>query len=119
MAKALSLSLIVLLLASLGAASAAELVLFETPACGWCRKWQRDVGQGYGATRAARLMPLRRVDLLRPVAPELAALGVGAVPTFVVRACGREIGRIVGYSTRAVFWERLEEIARDLPLERC
>lgn len=114
MAKAVSLPFIILAMALSGAAPAAELVMFETPSCAWCLKWQKDVGQGYGATRAARLMPLRRVDVQQPVDAPLAALGVAAIPTFVVLECGREVGRIVGYSTRAGFWRELEGIAHSL-----
>jgi hypothetical protein len=96
-----------------------ELVVFETASCVWCAKWQRDVGTGYPGTRAAQAMPLRRIDLLRPVPADVAGLSVGAMPTFVLRQCGREIGRIVGYSTPAVFWNKLGALARKLGPESC
>ncbi|MBC7905363.1 MAG: hypothetical protein H7Y60_01275 [Rhodospirillaceae bacterium] len=92
-------------------ARAAELVLYETHACAWCIKWHRDVGARYADTKAGHLLPLRRVDMFKPLPADLAAIPqIAATPTFVVVDCGREVGRVVGYSTEAVFWDELADV---------
>jgi hypothetical protein len=50
MVRRLALGLLALL-ASLNAgnagASAAELLMFDDPACVWCRRWTAEIGPGY------------------------------------------------------------------------
>jgi hypothetical protein len=98
------------------AAGSAELVMFARDGCPWCAAWEREVGAVYDRTEEGRRAPLRRVDLDRPMAPELARLGpVFYTPTFVLLACGREVGRIVGYPGEAHFWGLLAEQVARLP----
>lgn len=104
------IGLLVLALLAAFPARAAELVLFETPNCPWCIKWHRDIGARYDNTKAGHLLPLRRVDMFKPLPAEIAALPrVAAIPTFVIVECGQEVGRVVGYSTEASFWSALAD----------
>ncbi|MBC7954026.1 MAG: hypothetical protein H7Z12_19685 [Rhodospirillaceae bacterium] len=102
--------LVLAVLLSVSPAWAAELVLFETPTCPWCIKWHRDIGVRYDNTKAGHLLPLRRVDMLKPLPADIAALPhVASIPTFVIVQCGQEVGRVVGYSSEASFWRELAE----------
>lgn len=97
-----------------GAAQAAELVMYDSDDCAWCRKWHREVGGAYGRTEEGRLLPLRRVDARKPLPADLAGLDrLKYTPTFVVLACGRETGRITGYAGEDQFYGELGRIIRD------
>lgn len=103
-------------------ARAAELVMFESPVCEWCRLWDEEVGIVYGKTLESRQAPLRRVDIddprpedLRPIRPVI------YTPTFVLMEDGRETGRITGYPGEANFWSLLGEMIKklDMPTYGC
>jgi hypothetical protein len=95
-------------------AQGGELVMFQSAACPWCALWDREVGQAYGRTEEARLLKLRRVDAERDHDGGLRLTQpVDVTPTFVIAACGRELGRITGYPGDDHFWGLLgEQIAR-------
>lgn len=84
--------------------------MFVSKGCPWCAQWEAEVGRIYPRTGEAESYPLRRVDLAQP-APGDAALAatVRFTPTFVLTACGREVGRITGYPGEAHFWGLLGE----------
>jgi hypothetical protein len=88
-----------------GVARASELVMFEQPGCGYCLRWDREVGALYGRTAEARTLPLRRIDIAHQKQSGVAlASPVRFTPTFVVTDNGREVGRITGYSNDDTFW---------------
>ncbi len=92
-------------------AQAAELVMFETASCPYCRRWHREIGPIYPKTPEARRAPLRRVDLDAPRPPDLTFVkGVAFTPTFVLVEDGREIGRFMGYGGDEQFWTLLAEL---------
>ncbi len=98
---------------------AAELVLYETSSCAWCIRWHKDIGGRYADTKAARLLPLRRVDMLKPTPPDLRGIDrPHATPTFVIVECGREHGRIVGYSLESRFWSQLADAVNEWKAEQ-
>lgn len=91
--------------------SAAELVMFEDPGCGWCQKWNREIGATYRDTDIGRAVPLRRTLKNGARPGDLKTIeNIRYTPTFVVVHGGREIGRIVGYPSEDFFWGYLEEI---------
>lgn len=96
-------------------ASAAELVMFETVGCPWCKQWNEEVGRIYDKTDEAKVVPLRRVDMEGPRPADLAMVG-GIVysPTFIVLEKGVEIGRIQGYPGEDSFWWMLDNIIERL-----
>ena len=105
-----------LLLALTAPASAAELLMFEEAGCPFCRAWNRDIGALYASTEEGKRAPLRRVDLRAGVPDELRGLGaVRFTPTFVLLACGREAGRIVGYPGEEHFWGLLANALSHVP----
>jgi cytochrome c551/c552 len=88
-----------------GAAHASELVMFEQPGCGYCQRWDRDVGALYGKTAEARAFPLRRVDIASQKQSGIVLTApVRFTPTFVMVDNGREVGRITGYANDDTFW---------------
>lgn len=95
----------------MGAAAAAELVMFESAGCPYCRRWHRELGPIYPKTDEGKRSPLRRVDIAAPRPQDLAAIGgIVYTPTFVMIHEGREIGRIVGYGGEEAFWSLLGEL---------
>lgn len=95
----------VILAASGAIARAAELVMFHSKSCPWCAAWDRDIGKVYDKTNEARVLKLRRVDADRGTNGGVKlARPVEVTPTFVIVACGREVGRILGYPGEDHFW---------------
>lgn len=90
--------------------------MFEQAGCGWCRKWDEDVGPVYAKTPEGQRAPLRRVDIHGEMPKDLLFVAVGSyTPTFVLIDAGREIGRIRGYPGEAFFWGLLGELIDKLP----
>lgn len=93
------------------AAGAAELVMYESEGCAWCKRWHEEIGVVYGKTREGRTLPLRRVDGDFDLPNDLKHVrGLVFTPTFVVMDKGREIGRIVGYPGEDFFWPMLGDL---------
>ncbi len=110
--------IIVAVLLIAGAARGAELVVFETVGCPYCIKWQREVGKIYHLTDEGKLLPLRRVEVAKPIPADLKHIpNVKLTPTFVVVHNGRELGRILGYIGEEQFWGLLGEIMKMLPVD--
>ena len=92
-------------------AQAAELIMFESQSCPWCRRWHEQIGPIYPRTPEGRIAPLRRVPLERPIPRDLQFIDRGRfTPTFVLIDDGREIGRITGYPGEDFFWSLLGEL---------
>ena len=90
---------------------AAQLVMAERASCPWCQAWHREIGPGYPQSDEGRLAPLRRVDLDHDWPADLPkARGVIYTPTFLLVACGREIGRITGYPGADFFYPKLDQL---------
>lgn len=103
------MALIVLILMAPAAGTAAELVMFDSPICEWCERWQEDVGIVYGKTPSGRFAPLHRVDNDAARPARLKSIrGIVYTPTFVLVDSGREVGRIVGYPGESHFWNLLD-----------
>lgn len=91
-------------------AAAAELVMFESASCSWCRLWHEEIGPVYPNTTEAKCAPLRRVDIGKPIPDDLKHLdSIIYTPTFVVMENGQEISRMVGYVGEDFFWPLLAE----------
>lgn len=102
--------------AAIGSASAVELVMFEEDGCGWCARWNDEIGVVYANTDEGRIAPLRRVDIHDQRPDDLAQItAVTFSPTFIVLEDGKEYGRIVGYPGQDFFWPMLQDILSSLP----
>lgn len=103
-------------LATVVSANAAELVMFQGAGCSWCERWNDEIGVSYANTDEGKQAPLRRVDLEMPRPADLAHIkSVTFSPTFIVMDEGRELGRIIGYPGQDFFWPMLQEILAALP----
>jgi hypothetical protein len=90
---------------ALANARAAELVMFEQTGCGWCETFDREIAPIYPKTAEGQRAPLRRVNIDRPVPPDLSFVEVERLaPLFVLVDKGEEIGRIRGYPGEDHFW---------------
>ena len=102
----LVLFVVLCLAAAVGrAAAGGELVMFHSSSCPWCAAWDREIGPVYDRTAEGRTLPLRRIDADRETTGGVRLrTPVEYTPTFVVVACGRELGRITGYPGEDHFW---------------
>lgn len=95
--------------------AAPQLVMAERADCPWCLAWHREIGPGYPLSDEGKRVPLRRVDLDKPwPAGVPKASGVIYTPTFLLVACGREIGRITGYPGADFFYPKLDHLLEQL-----
>lgn len=95
-------------------AQSAQLVMLEREDCPWCRAWHREIGPGYPHSDEGKRAPLRRVDLAGTWPSDLPSLAAFYTPTFVVLACNREIGRVVGYPGADFFYPALARLLNSL-----
>jgi hypothetical protein len=96
-------------------AGAAELVMFEQAGCGWCETFDREIAPVYPKTAEGQRAPLRRVNIDRPVPPDLSFIQVERLaPLFVLVNNGEEIGRIRGYPGEDHFWGLLSVLIKNL-----
>lgn len=89
-------------------AQAATLIMVDDPACQYCRRWNKEVGGGYGRTAEGRAAPLKRVGRDSKALADFAP--VVYTPTFILVRDGREVGRITGYPGQFYFWEELSQL---------
>lgn len=89
--------------------------MFEQPGCSWCEAFDREIAPIYPKTEEGKQAPLRRVDMMGDVPPDLAFLAVERItPLFVLVDQGREIGRIRGYPGDDHFWGLLSVMIKKL-----
>ena len=87
-----------------------RLVYVFSDQCVFCKAWERDVGRLYGDTEYAKRAPLFKIDIklfskhFTDVTPK-----VSGTPTFILMNGNDEIGRIVGYQNRDMFFWALSE----------
>ena len=101
-------------LAAARLASAARLIMFNSPVCEWCEVWEEQVGVIYHRTREARRAPLTRVDIDDQDSIGGLERRITYTPTFVLMEKGREQGRITGYPGEDFFWGMLEILLKKL-----
>jgi len=93
---------------------AAELVMFEAKGCTVCRSFNQDAGKDYATSAAAKILPLRRIDLHEDKIDIKLKLPVTMTPTFVFVKDGSEITRFVGYPGRKFFFQIVDTAADEL-----
>ncbi|MBF0620775.1 MAG: hypothetical protein HQL54_02490 [Magnetococcales bacterium] len=92
-----------------------KLLFFTNPYCGYCRKFETEVGNGYHNTDAAKQLPLIEVTMSDPGRYEDIAMTVYLTPTFIVTdADNNEHHRIQGYANSEMFWWKVDEILTGL-----
>jgi len=82
----------------------AELLMFEQPACEWCKRRNDEIGGIYHMTAERRRAPLKRLMIRAPLPGNINLTGpVTVTPTFVLIEEGLEIGRFTGYPGEEFF----------------
>jgi len=95
-------------------AEAAELIMVRQPGCGWCARWDQEVGVKYPSTEEGRAAALREVRLGEAL-PAYIRKPVTVTPTFILVDGDREVDRIVGYPGESFFWEMLAQMLSQIP----
>jgi hypothetical protein len=90
------------------------LVMVDAIDCGYCRKWEREVGVGYPKSDEGRTAPLTKIR--RGDARLKAFSGLAYTPTFILVVNGQERGRIVGYPGADFFWAELDRLIKRGPM---
>ena len=87
-----------------------SLVYVFSEHCVFCKAWERDVGSLYGDTEYAKKAPLFKMEisLFREHFADLTP-NVSVTPTFILMSGNDEVGRIVGYQNRDLFFWTLSE----------
>jgi len=102
-----------------GAVRSAELVMFESATCSWCKRWHAEIGPAYPNSTEGRCAPLRRVDIDDPRPDDIEVIApIVFTPTFVVVHDSAEVSRLVGYPGEEFFWTLLAQKLVKLP-EPC
>jgi hypothetical protein len=86
------------------------LLMVDDINCSYCRKWEREVGVGYGKSVEGRFAPLTKVRRGDPRLQGITSLAY--TPTFILFVNGREAGRIVGYPGADFFWAELDQMIK-------
>lgn len=98
-----------LLIAVSSFAEAAQLVMIDSRACGYCQRFKHDIAPSYSANNLGKRAPLRVVSVWKKWPQDLKSVKpVRFTPVFILVNQGKEVGRFYGYSGRADFWARLE-----------
>jgi len=107
--------LIAALLAAPGASLAeTRLLMLDQPACGYCARWDAEVGVIYDRTDEGRLAPLMRQSIHSDPPPGVTlARSAHYTPTFVLLSDGAEVGRIEGYPGEGFFYGLLQQLLKE------
>lgn len=97
-----------------GFAGRTTLIMVDAIDCGYCRKWEREVGVGYPKSEEGRVAPLTKIR--RGDARLKGFSGLAYTPTFILVVNGQERGRIVGYPGADFFWAELDRLIKRGPI---
>ena len=87
-----------------------RLIYVFSEHCVFCKAWERDVGRLYGDTEYAKKAPLFKIDIsLFSEHFTDVTQRVLVTPTFILMSGNDEVGRIVGYQNRDLFFWTLSE----------
>ena len=90
------------------AATGITLIMVDDPNCGYCRKFEAEIGPRYPRTAEGRFAPLFKI---RRKSRELSAFNpVIYTPTFLLVRGTEEVGRIIGYPGADYFFPELDQL---------
>jgi thioredoxin-related protein len=97
-------------------ASNLQLVIMEAPGCTYCGIFRRDVLPSYEASKRAKELPVRFLDVNDQAASDLdLQTPVDIVPTFIVIKDKKEVGRIPGYVGPENFYHAINHLMSTAP----
>ena len=102
-------------------AYAAEMLMFSTKTCGYCRAFLKEVAPTYADTEHAKLLPLRIISMDQSTAPlwfdeaynEKRIDPIVGTPTFVIFNNGTEVARLIGYQGKEKFYKDISKFIND------
>ena len=120
MNKILSLCLLLFMFSSVSAWANEKpvLIMFNSPYCGYCELFFREVGEeNYNASKEGKMFPLKILDVTVQDdlswyygARQVHAIGrVEGTPTFVLFYKNKEVGRVRGFAGKDWFYKKLDE----------
>ena len=89
-----------------------DLLMFHSKYCGYCSAFMEEVAVDY----EYKDLPLviidahNQPDWFREAYKENRIKGIFGTPTFIIWNGRKELGRIIGYSGKEWFYERLDEL---------
>lgn len=92
-------------------AMAAELVMIDAKHCVVCRRFNKEAAPHYAQSPAAKVFPLRRIDINTGTIDIKLELPVTMTPTFIFADKGVEMARFYGYPGREHFFELVNGVA--------
>ncbi len=104
------IAVVVMLGLASAAAQAMDLVVFESPSCGTCKVFKREVLPIYAGSPAGKVFPLWVAEMGGKVSFRLNQ-PVTFTPTFVWVDNGVEVGRFAGYYGKAQFFNIVNRAA--------
>jgi thioredoxin-related protein len=98
-------------------AYAAEMLMFSTKTCGYCRAFLKEVAPTYADTEHAKLLPLRIISMDQATAPKWFDEAyndkridpIVGTPTFVIFNNGTEVARLIGYQGKEKFYKDISQ----------
>ena len=98
-------------------AYAAEMLMFSTKTCGYCRAFLKEVAPTYADTEHAKLLPLRIISMDQKTAPKWFDEAytdkridpIVGTPTFVIFNNGTEVARLIGYQGKEKFYKDISK----------
>ena len=89
-------------------ASDLRLVMFTSKDCPVCQAWEREIGSIYKKSHYQVALPLTRVNFSTGKSDRMSLQEpISGTPTFVILENWEEVGRILGFNGREIFWWNL------------
>jgi hypothetical protein len=104
------LAVVAILAAASAGAQAMDLIMFESPSCGTCKLFKREVLPIYAASPAGKVFPLWVVEMGSKLSFRINQ-PVTFTPTFVWVDNGVEVGRFSGYFGKEKFFSIVNKAA--------
>lgn len=105
---------------TINAEAGQRLLMFYSEHCGYCQKWDKEVGrEGYSKSDVGKVMPLSVIDMdkdpedwVRQMIEDGQINWINGTPTFVVYddILNQELTRLVGYRGKEHFYSSLRGI---------
>lgn len=89
-------------------ASDLRLVMFTSKDCPVCQAWEREIGSVYQKSNYQVALPLTRVNFSAGTSDRMSLQEpISGTPTFIILENGEEVGRILGFTDKEMFWWEL------------
>lgn len=94
-------------------AAAAELIMIDAKTCVVCLRFNKEAAPHYKDSPAAKVFPLRRIDINGGTIDVKLESPVTMTPTFIFADKGVEMARFYGYPGKEHFFELVNGVAEE------